>query len=317
MVNGLSGCAAGALLMLSVFFVTHVPAQAQAPTPESFPPFSAPVVDQAGVVPDDVETRVNEALLDYQARSTNQVAVAVVRTTGQKPIEEYSLELARTWALGTKERNNGVLLLIAHEDRRLRIEVGVGLETVLPDAEAQRIIDIHVVPLLQQGDVGAALIAGTNAIRRALGDPEVGEPRQEAAPPFTPEPVDGEFTPELGNGDFGFDGGRDDNPFSWFVPLFILVAVIGVVSSFFRGGSGWGGGRSPMFFGTGWGNDHSEHSSHHGRGFFGGGFSGGGFSGGGFSGGGSGRGGGSSSSGGSSSGGGGGSFGGGGASGSW
>lgn len=258
-------------------------------------------------MPDDVEGQLNQALRDYEARTSNQVAVAVVRTTGDRSIEEYSLDLARTWGIGTEDSDNGVLLLIAHDQRRLRIEVGLGLEGVLPDTEAQRIIDTHIVPLLQRGDVGAAVVAGTTAIRGALGDPDVGKPQQDAVQPRTAVPSDGDFGFETIEDHSPFHGTEDDDPFSAFVPFVVVAAVIGVVSSLVRGGSGRGGGRRSMFFGTGWEGHHARHHAHHSGGFFGGGFSGGS------------SGGGSISSRGSSSGGGGGggSFGGGGASGSW
>ena len=107
---------------------------------DGFPDFTAPVVDQARVVPDDVEQRVGAGLQDYQRRSGNQVAVAVVRTTGRRSLEDYSIDLAREWGVGTKDKDNGVLLLIAYDDRKLRIEVGRGLEGTLTDLESGRII---------------------------------------------------------------------------------------------------------------------------------------------------------------------------------
>src|SRR5919202_2837988 len=133
---------------------------------EGIPAFTAPVVDQAKAIPDEVERSVDRALLEYQARSGNQVAVAVVRTTGGKSIEDYSIDLARQWGVGTKGKDNGVVLVIALDDRRLRIEVGRGLEGELTDLESGRIVRERLVPLLQQGNVSAAVVQGTEAIRR-------------------------------------------------------------------------------------------------------------------------------------------------------
>ena len=109
---------------------------ARAGAAERFPAFTAPVVDAVGVVPADVEQRVDAELNDYQARTGNQVAVAVVKTTGSTSIEDYSIDLARSWAVGRKGEDNGVLVLIAYNDHKLRIEVGRGLEGTLTFTES-------------------------------------------------------------------------------------------------------------------------------------------------------------------------------------
>ncbi len=153
---------------------------------QPIPPFRAPVVDAAGVVPDSVERAVNAELVDYQARSGNQVAVAVVKTTGKKSIEDYSIDLAREWGVGQRERDNGVVLVIAYDDRKLRIEVGRGLEGTLTDLEAGRIVRDRITPLLRAGDVGGAVRQGTAAIRGALGDSEAGA--LPTVPPRSREP---------------------------------------------------------------------------------------------------------------------------------
>ena len=218
---------------------------------QRFPDFSAPVVDAAGVVPDDVERQLNTALLDYQRRSGNQVAVAVVRTTGRTSLEDYTIDLAREWGVGTEGVDNGVLLLVAHGDRKVRIEVGRGLEGTLTDLESGRIIRQRLVPLLAQGDVGGALVQGTSAIRQALGDKAVG-----ALPP----------PPAGSEGDDGSGGAP--SPFVVLLPLF----AFGLLGWSRRHTGGRGGGMAtPIFWGGGLG----------GGGFGGGGGGGGGFGGGG------------------------------------
>lgn len=233
---------------------------------DGLPRFTAPVVDQAGVVPDDTETRVNAALNDYQRRSGNQVAVAVVRTTGKRSLEDYTIDLARAWGVGERGRDNGVLLLIAYDDRRLRIEVGRGLEGELTDLESGDIIDERIRPLLRQGDVGGAVSQGTDAIRQALGDTEVG---QLPPVPSQEEPA----------GDTGASW-----PFWLFmVPVFGGLALAGRRGRH-RGGRGFGG---PVFWGGAWGGSGfggGGGSGWSGGGGFGGG-GGGGFGGGGASGG--------------------------------
>lgn len=146
------------------------------------PEFSAPVVDDADEVPDDVERAVAAELQAYEERSGNQIAVAVVQTTGDDPLEDYTIDLARAWGVGTEGDDDGVLVLIATEDRRLRIEVGRGLEGDLTDLESGRIIREQMTPRLEDGDLGGAISAGTAAIRQALGDDEAvvpAAPRQE------------------------------------------------------------------------------------------------------------------------------------------
>ncbi|HWC11591.1 MAG TPA: TPM domain-containing protein, partial [Acidimicrobiales bacterium] len=157
--------------LVAALTVLLAPAAAGA---QEIPPFRAPVVDGAGVVPDAVERAVGTELVDYRSRSGNQVAVAVVRTTGRKSIEDYSIDLAREWGVGEKGRDNGVVIVIAYDDRKLRIEVVRGLEGTLTDLEAGRIARDRIAPLLRAGDVGGAVRHGTAAIRGALGDSEAG-----------------------------------------------------------------------------------------------------------------------------------------------
>ena len=169
---------AAALIVAATFFGPGALAQ------DRFPEFTNYVVDEAGVVPDEVEQRINAALKDYEDRSSNQIAVAVVETVGNRSLEDYSIDLAREWGVGTKGDDNGVLFFVAYEDRQLRIEVGRGLEDELTDLESGRIIRNQVVPRLREGDVGGAIETGVNEIRRALGDDQVGEP-----PPL-PQPAE-------------------------------------------------------------------------------------------------------------------------------
>lgn len=217
------------------------------------PSFSAPVVDDAGVVPDGAQQTVDNELNDYQRRSGNQIAVAVVKTTGNQSIEDYSIDLARAWGVGAKDKDNGVLVVIAYNDHKLRIEVGRGLEGTLTDLQSGRIIREEMTPRLKAGDIGGAIESGTSAIRQVLGDPSVAVPTPVAP---TPSPTGGGFP--------------------WPIAIFGLVAVSSMVGGLGRRrgrGSGW---LVPILFGQAMGG--------FGRGFgggFGGGGGGGGFGGGG------------------------------------
>src|SRR5207248_6577093 len=104
-------------------------------------------------------------------------------------VEDYSIDLARSWGVGQKGKDNGVLLLIAYDDHKLRIEVGRGLEGTLTDLQSGRIIREELTPRLRAGDVGGAIEAGTTAIRAALGDvdangqaPAVAQPQPYVTP---------------------------------------------------------------------------------------------------------------------------------------
>jgi uncharacterized protein len=211
---------AAAGLLVPLVLLGPAPSAAAAP---GQPEFTAPVVDDADVVPDDVERSVSAELEAYERRSGNQIAVAVVTTTGDDALEDYAIDLAREWGVGTEGDDDGVLLLVAYEDRRLRIEVGRGLEGDLTDLESGRIIDEQMAPRLRDGDVGGAIEAGTAAIRQALGD-------DEAVVPAAPQQEEDE-----------------DRGLPWPVLLYGLLAL----SSLFGGigrrrRGGWGG---PMIFG--------------------------------------------------------------------
>jgi len=141
---------------------------------EDLPKFTQPVVDAAGAVAPATEDQVGAELTDYETRSGNQIAVAVIDSTGNQSIEDYSIDLARAWGVGRKDKDSGILLVIATSDRKLRIEVGRGLEGDLTDLQSGRIVRERLVPLLTRGDLDEAVIQGTRAIRTELGDTQVG-----------------------------------------------------------------------------------------------------------------------------------------------
>jgi uncharacterized protein len=224
------------------------------------PDFTAPVVDRAGVVPPSAEARINAALQSYEQRSGNQVAVAVIRSTGDQSLEDYAIDLARSWGVGTGGRDNGVLILVVTGDQRVRIEVGRGLEGRLTDLESGRIISEQLVPLLRAGQVGGALERGTEAVRAALGDRVVG----------TPPPVaESESDEASGLSLIGL------------LPVvLILLALLSAFGGRRRRRRRWAGVGAPIIWGGALGG--------FGGGLGGGGFGGGGLGGGGFGGGGGG-----------------------------
>ena len=146
--------------MVSLLVLPVLPAAAQQPVP----PLTGRVVDQAGILSPATETALAELLEAHEAETSNQLAVLTVTSLLGEPIESFSLRVAETWALGTAENDNGVLLTVAVEDRELRIEVGDGLESTLTDALASRIIRHEIVPEFRAGDFEAGVLAGVGAI---------------------------------------------------------------------------------------------------------------------------------------------------------
>ena len=132
------------------------------------PQFSAPVVDSANILSANVESALNQSLESFRQTSGPQVAILTVSSTGNQSIEDFSIDVARKWELGDKTRDDGVLLVIAFDDRTLRIETGSGIEGELTDVEAGRIIDAIIAPQLKAGDPDAAVREGTTALINEL-----------------------------------------------------------------------------------------------------------------------------------------------------
>ena len=228
----------------------------------SLPEFTAPVVDSIGRVSAEVESQINSELISFQQSGGPQIAVAVIDSTGNATPENYSIDLARTWGIGDKEKDNGVLLLIALEDRTLRIEVGSGVEGELTDITAGRIVDSVMLPRLRANDVDGAVRDGARAVMQVWRGENV------VLEPTVPSNTITEGTPQQSV--FGII------LFFGLILLFVSLAV--------RAKRNGGGMLGPFGAGTIYGGGFGNH-----RGGFGGGFGGfGGGGGGGFSGGGAG-----------------------------
>ncbi|MBL0058189.1 MAG: YgcG family protein [Elusimicrobia bacterium] len=206
------------------------------------------VTDLTGTLSSVQQDDLENTLADFERKKGSQVAVLIVPTTQPETIEQYSIRVASQWKLGRKGVDDGALLLVAKEDRALRIEVGYGLEGVLPDAICKRIIEEFMVPLFKGGDFAGGIQAG---VAKILGIVQ-GEP--------LPPP------PAADSGGFHLLDGFG---------IFVLFGVVVLLPRLFGGpfiGSGRGGWTSGGGSGGGLG----------GGGGFGGG--GGGFGGGGASG---------------------------------
>ena len=154
-----------ALAALGLVFVPLV-ALAQPTAP---PPPTNFFTDTAGVVPAEVGARIEQRLRDFEKASSNQILVVVADRVpeGYASLEEYTNRTAQAWRVGDKSRDNGAVLFVFVADRKIRIEVGYGLEGALPDALASRIINDEITPRFRQGEYGQGLLEGVDAIIRA------------------------------------------------------------------------------------------------------------------------------------------------------
>ena len=259
-------------LLLAVLGAATVSAQ-------TFPELTGRVVDQAELLSPEQEAQLTQKLEALEQASSRQLVVATIRSLEDYPIEDYGYQLGRHWGIGQSEANNGIILLVAPNERKVRIEVGYGLEPIMTDALSHQIIQQQILPRFRDNDYPGGIIAGADAVIAQLqAPPEQAEQRAlEAA---------------RAQQNAGGEGGSAFPLVFWIVILFFIV--IPMLRSGFGGrkygrrrrrglpiviwgpglgGGGWGGGSS-----SGWGGG--------GGGGFGG-FSGGGgsFGGGGASGG--------------------------------
>jgi uncharacterized protein len=144
------------LLALCVLALCGV-ATASAP---DFPPLTGRVVDQAGILNADIKNDLTEKSKDLEEKSGIQLVIATVPSLQGSDIETYAKELFRTWKLGQAQKNNGVLLLVAPNEHKVRIEVGYGLEGTLTDALASVIISAAIVPRFKTGDFSGSIERG-------------------------------------------------------------------------------------------------------------------------------------------------------------
>jgi uncharacterized protein len=128
------------------------------------PPLSGRVVDQTGTLSAGDISSLTQTLGSLELRKGSQIAVLIVPTTEPETIEQYSIRVAEAWKIGRKKIDDGALLVVAKNDRKLRIEVGYGLEGALTDVTSRRIIDEIIVPKFRSGDFAGGISAGVNRI---------------------------------------------------------------------------------------------------------------------------------------------------------
>jgi uncharacterized protein len=239
------------IILFSLFTISMVSAQNILPKPN--PPKL--VTDMANVLSPEQKDILERKLVALDDSTSNQIAVVLIKTLNDYPIEEYSTKLFRDWGIGNKKTNNGILLIAAIDDRKIRIEVGYGLEGAIPDITTASIIRNDIVPSFKTGDYYHGIDEATNSIAKAAaGEYKVARQKESKG-----------------------KGGS-----SIFTFLIILIIVIVIVSAG-RGGGGGGmmsrrgvGGLAETLF---WTSLLSGGGRGGGGGGWGGGDSGGGFGG--------------------------------------
>jgi uncharacterized protein len=163
-------CSALAALVLTaaLFLAFALPASADVAVPQ----LTGRVVDQTGTLSSSDIAALSQKLRDFEARKGSQIAVLIVPTTQPETIEQFSIRVADAWKIGRKKVDDGAILVVAKNDRHLRIEVGYGLEGVLTDVTSRRIIDEDITPKFRSGDFAAGIGAGVDRMIRVIdGEP--------------------------------------------------------------------------------------------------------------------------------------------------
>lgn len=151
-------------MVLLLFFLSFPAAHA---APE-FPALTGRVVDQVGLLSSTVHDELEKLLARHETETSNQVVVLTLLSLQGYDITDYGYQLGRYWKVGQKEHNNGVILIVAPKERRVRIEVGYGLEGSLTDALSNNIIQTQILPHFRQKKYETGIVAGAQAILAAI-----------------------------------------------------------------------------------------------------------------------------------------------------
>src|SRR5215475_11864572 len=186
MMRGRPGGAVWPLLLVLAFTSA---ALAQALT---FPALTGRVVDDAGIVDAGTRAALTEKLSALEAKTTDQLVVATVKSLQGTSVEDYGNRLFRNWRLGQAGKNNGVLLMVAPNERKVRIEVGYGLEGTLPDAVGKLIIENGIIPRFRANDFAGGIARGVDDVIQVLtGDAEEWKRRAAQRVENTSPAIDG------------------------------------------------------------------------------------------------------------------------------
>lgn len=247
------------LIAMLLLVVLAFPASAQ-----TFPKLTGRVVDAANLLQPAQVQQIEQLSAQVEQASSRQLVVATIPDLQGYPIEDYGYRLGREWGIGQKEANNGVILLVAPKERKVRIEVGYGLEPIMTDALSSVIVNQEILPRFRDGDMAGGIVAGTQAIADQLKLPlEAAEQRARQAASKRAQ--------------------RGNDAGDWMVAAFWIMVVLFFIMPMLFGrakGRRYRGGRAPVvIWGPGWGGGGSSWGG--GGGGWGSGGGGGGFLGGG------------------------------------
>lgn len=239
------------VFVLVLAFASHAQAQAVIPA------FDSPVVDTTGTLDAASKLRLEQQALDLQQRKGSQLQVLMVPTTSPEAIEPYAVRAFEQFKLGRKGVDDGVLLVVAKDDRKVRIEVGYGLEGAIPDIAAGRVIQEYLAPRFRQGDYAGGITEATAQLVKLIDGEPLPEPV--ATHPTGPDSGDSwllalfaalivgqvarSFFSRMPAGMRALFGGGASGAVAWLLSSALLVGGIGAVIGFMIGVGSGGGGR--------------------------------------------------------------------------
>lgn len=228
------------LTLVSLLWASGLSAQ-PADGEAGLPALTGRVVDQAELLDTQTEARLTQMLAAHEQATSEQVVVVTLPDLQGRSIEDYGVELGRAWGIGQEGEDNGALLIVARDDRRVRIEVGYGLEGRLTDAQSSIIINRILLPAFREGEFERGIVEGTQAMVRVLGGDPLRAPAQAPGAQRPEQPPVGIFIlllfivlGMLGGGRGGRGGRRGR-----FGSALLAGALLGGMG---RGGGGLGGG---------------------------------------------------------------------------
>ena len=193
------------------------------------------VTDKANILSDSTETQLNQMIAELEAKNGSEIAVVTVPDTKPSATPKaFSTELFNSWKIGKKGKNNGVLLLISSVERRVQIETGSGIQSILPDAKTVSIIQTEITPRFKQQDFDGGTLAGTKALVNVLQTPIANVQSQNALPlapivpsqALTPSPIPAESPVVTNNKSTGEDSWNFISGLLWLLFIAFIAFVI-------------------------------------------------------------------------------------------
>ncbi len=175
--SGIGRFFAGLLLLIALSWAASSTLMAE---PLPVPEVTEHVYDSVNMLEADTRAQLNQTLKKLEEEKGAQVVVIIIPTTGAESIEEYGIRVAETLAVGRKDVDDGVVLIVARDDRKVRIEVGYGLEGAIPDAVANRIIQDRIVPAFRAGNFAAGIEDAVTTLDKIIRGEELPEPVQKS-----------------------------------------------------------------------------------------------------------------------------------------